>query len=123
MVSAPSPPSIVFGRLLPVRLSSNGDPISEWVQGLNPSTNGADYSANTQNVVIEEVDLFTNANLQILEANSFYTSTTLVDNLGNPITIKPVGTQLGAVLASDDWTAGWTYGLDPTNRGKPLWFE
>jgi hypothetical protein len=101
----------------------NGDPISEWVLGANPSTNGGDYSANTQNVVIEELDLFANANLQILEPNSFYTSTTLTDNLGNPITITPVGAQLGAVLAADDWTAGWTYGLDPTNRGKPLWFE
>ena len=26
-------------------------------------------------------------------------------------------------LGSTDWTAGWTYGLNPDNRAQPLWFE
>lgn len=30
---------------------------------------------------------------------------------------------IGAVSASNDWTAGWTYGLHPDNRGQDLWFE
>lgn len=33
------------------------------------------------------------------------------------------GTYIGAVQASDDWTAGWTYGLHDGNRGQALWFE
>lgn len=30
---------------------------------------------------------------------------------------------IGAVTAANDWTAGWTYGLHPENRGQALWFE
>jgi hypothetical protein len=30
---------------------------------------------------------------------------------------------LGALSLSDDWTAGWTYGIHPDNRGQALWFE
>jgi len=30
---------------------------------------------------------------------------------------------IGAVTATDDWTAGWAYGLHDGNRGKALWFE
>jgi hypothetical protein len=30
---------------------------------------------------------------------------------------------LGALSLTDDWTAGWTYGIHPDNRGQALWFE
>ena len=30
---------------------------------------------------------------------------------------------LGAVDATNDWTAPWAYGIRPDNRGQPLWFE
>ncbi len=29
----------------------------------------------------------------------------------------------GLSLGQPDWTANWTYGLDPANRGQALWFE
>jgi hypothetical protein len=29
----------------------------------------------------------------------------------------------GLSLSETDWTTGWTYGIDPANRGEPLWFE
>lgn len=29
----------------------------------------------------------------------------------------------GLSLSETDWTAGWTYGIDPNNRAQPLWFE
>ena len=29
----------------------------------------------------------------------------------------------GLSMSIPDWTAGWTYGIDPANRGEPLWFE
>lgn len=97
----------------------NGDDIAEWVLGANPSTNGVDYSFNTNNVIIEEADVFANGNLQILD--SFYTETTLIDNAGTDITATfPV--QIGAVTRADDWTQPWAYGLQPSNQGQALWF-
>ena len=30
---------------------------------------------------------------------------------------------IGGLKKTDDWTTGWTYGLDPANRGEPLWFQ
>ena len=32
-------------------------------------------------------------------------------------------TFIGAVISTDDWTAGWTYGIHPGSRAKALWFE
>jgi hypothetical protein len=101
----------------------NGDSIAEWVLGANPSTNGANYSFNAGNVIIDSADLSANANLQILEPGTIYTSETLIDDAGDPISITPASGQLGAVIADDDWTANWTFGIHPSNRGEPLWFE
>ena len=43
---------------------------------------------------------------------------------GAALGFSPDGaTFIGGVIASDDWTQGWTYGLHPENRGQPLWFE
>lgn len=32
-------------------------------------------------------------------------------------------TFVGAVLSTDDWTAGWTYGIHAGSRAQALWFE
>ena len=103
---------------------ANGDALTEWAVGANPSTNGADYSFNTGNVIIADSD---NANVSVLEAGTFFTSTSPTDELGNPISITPVtavdeGGKLGAVLASDDWTTPWAFGLREENADEPLWF-
>jgi hypothetical protein len=95
----------------------NGDTESEWVLGANPSTNGANYSVNVGNVIVQAPDLFANANLSILDC--FYTQSAMTDENGAAITFAGAG----AVDRSDDWTANWTYGLHANNRGQPLWFE
>jgi len=103
---------------------ANGDALTEWAQGANPSSNGANYSFNTGNVIIADS---ANANVSVLEPGTFFTSTALTDELGNPIAITPVtsedeGGKLGAVVASDDWTTPWAFGLRPENADEPLWF-
>lgn len=99
---------------------ANGDELIEWVSGNNPSTNGANYSFNTDNVVITDSN---NANVSVLEAGTFYTSASLTDADGNAITISPASGKLGAVLSSDDWTVPWAFGLRATNADEPLWFS
>jgi len=99
----------------------NGDTLEEWFLGANPSTNGADYSFNVGNVIIQRPDVSANANLAILDL--FYTRPDLVDADGNPLTMTPESDRLGAVTRENDWTIGWTYGLHEENRGQPLWFE
>jgi len=103
---------------------ANGDALTEWALGANPSTNGANYSFNTGNVIIADSD---NANVSVLETGTFFTSASPTDELGNPISITPVtpvdeGGKLGAVLASDDWTTPWAFGLREENADEPLWF-
>jgi hypothetical protein len=103
---------------------ANGDALTEWALGANPSTNGANYSFNTGNVIIADSD---SANVSVLVPGTFFTSTALTDDGGNPISITPVtpedvGGHLGAVLASDDWTTPWAFGLRPENADEPLWF-
>jgi hypothetical protein len=97
----------------------NGDPLSEWVRGLAASTNGANYTFNTANVIITDPQ---NTNVSLL--SGIYTATTRRDDLGNTIATAPVApaTHLGAVTRADDWTAGWTYGLRAGAQGQPLWF-
>ena len=95
----------------------NGDTENEWIRGANPSTNGANYSFNTGNVIIEAADLFANANLAVLDC--FYTRPNKVDNTGAAITFTGPG---AVARGATDWTANWTYGLHPNRRAKPLWF-
>lgn len=69
-----------------------------------------------------------NPELQLLEGalkfHSISWATSMVDSLAPAATTQPTaGDILGAVSATSDWTAGWTYGLDPANRGQALWFE
>ncbi len=55
---------------------ANGDELTEWFLGANPSTNGADYSFNAGNFVIADA---TNANTQVLLPGTFYTAPAIVD--------------------------------------------
>ncbi|WP_075186456.1 serine/threonine protein kinase [Teredinibacter haidensis] len=68
----------------------------------------------------------TDVNIALFEANSFY-SLALGDMVvnGGAVTVTPTESRtfIGAVTSGDDWTAGWAYGLDPSNRGQALWFE
>lgn len=98
---------------------ANGDEIAEWVNGANPSTNGADYSLNAGNVIIADAK---NANVVVLEPGTFYTAPAFADAAGAAFTVGS-GQQIGAVTSAEDWTAGWTYGLHDGRRAQPLWFE
>lgn len=67
--------------------------------------------------------------LQLLEGvqpvYSIDWATSYVDGAAPLATTNPApDTYLGALsLGATDWTAGWTYGVHPANRGEPLWFE
>ncbi len=98
----------------------SGDSMSEWVLGLNPSTNGSDYSFNTDNVIIVDP---ANANTRVLDNGTFYTAASLTDGEGNPVDLAPASGQLGAVVRENDWTAPWAFGLRASNADEPLWFS
>jgi len=67
--------------------------------------------------------------LQLLEgAQPIYSidwATSYVNGAAPLATTNPTpDTYLGALsLGATDWTAGWTYGVHPSNRGEKLWFE
>jgi hypothetical protein len=97
----------------------NGDPLLEWAQGRNPSTNGANYSFNAGNTIITDSS---DPDVVILEAGSFYTAAVLKDASGATIDRPASAGPLGAVRRSDDWTAPWAFGLRSGNADEPLWF-
>lgn len=69
--------------------------------------------------------------LQILEGTpaiaSLMWDQSMIDGAAPVATTAPtsgVSTDiLGALSQSNDWTAGWTYGIHADNRGQALWFE
>ncbi len=68
------------------------------------------------------------ADLQLLEGTlkvySIDHATSLVDGAAPIATTAPTsGSYLGGVSLANDWIAGWTYGIEDSNRGQPLWFE
>ena len=68
------------------------------------------------------------ADLQLLEGTlkvySIDHATSLVDGAAPIASTAPTsGTYLGGVSLANDWIAGWTYGIEDTNRAQPLWFE
>ena len=73
----------------------------------------------------------TTGNLVLLEgAQGIYSvalATAIVDGAAPTVTAVEVDgatpTFLGGVSSADDWTAGWTYGIDPANRGQALPWE
>lgn len=87
---------------------TNGDSVANWV-----ANNGTgSYPGNTGNVLIADP---LNANVRVLDG--YYTVPQFVDAAGANFAVPAVnGGIIGAVRASDDWTAGWTFGLDN------LWF-
>ena len=96
---------------------ANGDALTEWFLGANPSTNGADYSFNAGNFQILDP---ANANTQVLVPGTFYTAAAIVDEAA--ATIVADASDLGAVQQADDWTSPWAFGLDASNADEPLWF-
>ena len=71
---------------------ANGDALTEWFLGANPSTNGANYSFNAGNFVIADP---VNANVQVLVPGTFFTAPAIVDELAATIVADASG--LGAV--------------------------
>ena len=68
------------------------------------------------------------ANLQLLEGvlkvHSISWATSVVDGAAPIATTTPTaGSILGGVDLANSWIAGWTYGIEDTNRAQPLWFE
>lgn len=68
------------------------------------------------------------AGLQLLEGaqktQSIAWATSQVDGAAPLAATQPsAGDFLGGVSAAADWTAGWTYGIEDTNRAQALWFE
>ncbi len=96
---------------------ANGDALTQWFLGANPSTNGANYSFNTGNFIIMDP---ANANTQVLVPGTFFTAPAIVDEVGTTLIADASG--LGAVQEGDDWTAPWAFGLSPSNTDVPLWF-
>jgi hypothetical protein len=90
---------------------ANGDSVTSWL--LNNGV-GA-YPENTNNVDLTVPDAAAAGAVQVLDG--FYTVDQFADAAGTPFDIISVnGGIIGAVAADDDWTAGWTFGLDD------LWF-
>lgn len=73
----------------------------------------------------------TTGNLVLLEGElgiySVALASAVVDGVAPTVTAVEVGgetpTFLGGVSSADDWTAGWTYGIHPDNRGQALPWE
>jgi hypothetical protein len=108
----------------------NGDTGLHWINGAGVASN---YPFNTFNVVITDP---ANANVRVLQPNTFFsfdgdtaTSTVTIVNAaaanvvigsaGDPV----VNGYIGAVRATANWTASWTYGLNAGNRGIAPWWE
>ena len=66
--------------------------------------------------------------LQLLEGTqpvfSIDHATSFIDSAAPIATTAPTaGAFLGGLSQSDNWISGWTYGIEESNRGQPLWFE
>jgi len=96
---------------------ANGDALTEWFLGANPSANGANYSFNAGNFIIADP---ANANVQVLVPGTYLTAPAIVDETATAIVADASG--LGAVQEGDDWTAPWAFGLRSSNADEPLWF-
>jgi hypothetical protein len=108
----------------------NGDTGLQWISGVGTAAN---YPFNTFNVVITDP---ANPLVRVLQPNTFFSfdgdtaveTVRIVDAAGANVTIgsaaAPVtGGYIGAVRATANWTASWTYGLNAGNRGITPWWE
>jgi hypothetical protein len=96
----------------------NGDTILSWIEGTGSSTATA-YAFNEGNRIINTPVA---AGVSVLAPNSFYTATSLTGPGGAALGMTPASGKVGAVLANDDWTAPWAFGLRSSNADVPLWF-
>jgi hypothetical protein len=108
----------------------NGDTGLDWIAGAGTA---ATYPFNTFNAVITDA---ANANVRVLQPNTFFSfdgdtaadTVTIVDAAAANVVIGSAGDPvtdgyIGAVRASANWTANWTYGLNAGNRGVTPWWE
>ena len=74
--------------------------------------------------------------VRVLQPNTFFSydqnaaaeTVTILDAAGAPVNIGAVGNAvadgyIGAVRSTANWTANWTYGIYPGNRGVTPWWE
>jgi hypothetical protein len=107
-------------------LFANGDNQTQWIQGAG----AAAYPNNVNNVIVTDP---ANALTRVLQPDTFYsfdgdgnatnTSISIVDAAGALVPIPAPDQYIGAVRASADWTANWTYGIAANNRGVAPWWD
>ena len=106
-----------------------GDTGVQWIT----NTGTTPYAFNTFNVVITDA---ANPLVRVLQPNTFFSydqnaaaeTVTILDAAGSPVNIGAVGNAvtdgyIGAVRSTANWTANWTYGIAPGNRGVAPWWE
>jgi len=106
-----------------------GDTGGQWIT----NTGTTPYAFNTFNIVITDA---ANPAVRVLQPNTFFSydqnaapeTVTILDAAGAPVNIGAVGNAvadgyIGAVRSTANWTANWTYGIAPGNRGVAPWWE
>lgn len=108
--------------------NSKGNAIGTFASEQAWATDAGNQFATVADGTAKDASAANDADLQLLEgAQKVYSiawATSQVDGAAPAGTTAPtVGDSLGAVEAASDWISGWTYGIEDTNRGQPLWFE
>jgi hypothetical protein len=109
-------------------LDDNGNPTTTNTESFLLTDSG-NQNASVASGTAKNPTATADVDLQLLEGVqpifSIDWATSLVDNAAPLATTDPdPDTYLGALsMADTNWTAGWTYGIDPNNRGEDLWFE
>lgn len=96
----------------------NGSSTLDWLNLTNftyQSAEAGDDPTATSNGDLVILDGFYSVALSDMRVGNAATAPAITPTQGR--------TYIGAVTAGDDWTAGWAYGLETTNRGQALWFE
>jgi len=99
----------------------DGDTVAEWMT--NTGVNGT-YPGNTNNSIVTRTIGASNAaalggttcyySQELLDVDDNVIGSTFWDDAGNSFDVLSEGGGIvGAVSASDDWTANWTFGLGP----------
>ena len=108
--------------------NSKGNAIGMFASEQAWATDAGSQFATVVNGTAKDASAANDADLQLLEGaqkvHSIAWATSQVDGAAPVGTTAPTaGDFLGAVDAANDWIAGWTYGIEDSNRGQPLWFE
>ena len=121
---------VIFAVQEPQEISDSADYDEEaFVAGVNAqfsadaiAADGAALDPTTGNLVLLEGELgIYSVALASAVVDGVAPTVTAVDPDGDGDAEAP--TFLGGVSAADDWTAGWTYGIHPDNRGQALPWE